>query len=209
MKKFLFSLPLICLSLGCAVSYSVGVNGYSSSGQSLQIRQDSSIQVVADSNAPNPILEKEIGMKIRKLLNKKGYSIATDQANYYLLFDYGMNSGQTVSDTFPVYHPGIYCDYPFSGIYSHSYTTYIPYTTVVYTRWLVLKLIDGNAYRTSSKAKPLWIGEVVSAGTNSDLRELINYMLIAAFEHFGRDTGKRVNVLFSEDDERLKLLMEP
>jgi len=206
---FLFSLPLICLSLGCAVSYNVGVNGYSSSGQILQIQQESSIHVVEDSNATNPLLEKEIGMKIRKLLNKNGYSIATDEADYYLLFNYGMNSGQTVTDTIGIYHYGIYNDYPFSGMYSHSYPTYIPYTTVVYTRWLVLKLIDGKAYRASSKAKPLWIGEAVSTGTNSDLRERINYMLIAAFEHFGQDTGKRVNVLFTEDDERLKLLTEP
>jgi len=208
MKMCLFSLPLICLSLGCAVSFNVGVNGYSSSGQALQIQQESSIYVVADSNATNPILKKEIGMKIQKLLNKKGYSIGTDNANYYLLFDYGMNSGQTVTDTIGIYHPGVYCEYLSSGIYRHSYTTYVPYSTVVYTRWLVLRLIDGEAYRASQKAKPLWIGEVMSAGPSSDLRELINYMLIAAFEHFGEDTGKRVNKVFLEDDERVKLLME-
>ncbi len=208
MKTCFFSIPLIFLSLGCAVSYNVGVNGYSSSGQTLQIHQASSIYVVADSNAPNPILEKEIEMKIQKLLNKKGYSIGTDEANYYLLFDYGINSGRTVTDTIPIYHPSAYCEYPFSGVYWHSYTTYVPYSTVVYTRWLVLRLIDGKAYRTSQKAKPLWIGEVMSAGPSSDLRELINYMLIAAFEHFGEDTGKRVNELFLEDDERVKLLME-
>lgn len=206
MKTSLFSLPLICLSLGCAAPYNVGVNGYSSSGQTLQIHQESSIYVVADSNAPNPILKKEIGMKIQKLLNKKGYSIGTDEANYYLLFDYGMNSGQTVTDIFPIYYPGVYYDYSFSGAY--SYTTHVPYSIVIYTRWLVLRLIDGKDYRTSRKAEPLWIGEVTSAGPSSDLRELINYMLIAAFEHFGENTGKRVNEVFLEDDERIKLLME-
>ena len=208
MKTCLFSLPLICLSLGCATSYNVGVNGYSSSGQRLQIHQESSIYVVADSNAPNPILEKEIGMKIQKLLNEKGYSIGTNEANYYLLFDYGINSGRTVTDTIGIYQPGPYYEYPFSGVYWHSYTAYVPYSTVIYTRWLVLRLIDGKAYRTSQKAKPLWIGEVTSTGPSADLRELINYMLIAAFEHFGQDTGKRVNEVFLEDDERVKLLME-
>lgn len=208
MKTCLFSLPLICLSLGCATSYNVGVNGYSSSGQRLQIPQESSIYVVADSNAPNPILEKEIGMKIQKLLNEKGYSIGTNEANYYLLFDYGINSGRTVTDAIPIYQPGPYYEYPFSGVYWHSYTTYVPYSTVIYSRWLVLRLIDGKAYRTSQKTKPLWIGEVTSTGPSADLRELINYMLIAAFEHFGQDTGKRVNEVFLEDDERVKLLME-
>lgn len=208
MKTCLFSLPLICLSLGCAVSYSVGVNGYSSSGQTLQIHQASTIHVVVDSNAPNPILEQEIGMKIQKILNTKGYNIGTEESNYYLLFDYGINSGRTVTDTITLYHPSAYYEYPFSGVYWHGYTTYMPYSTVVYTRWLLLRLIDGKAYRTSQKAKPLWIGEVMSAGPSSDLRELINYMLIAAFEHFGEDTGKRVNELFLEDDERVKLLIE-
>ncbi len=119
-----------------------------------------------------------------------------------------MSSGQNVTKTFPIYHSGVYCDYPFSYGYGYGYTTYVPYSTVVYTRWLVLRLIDGIAYRTSQKAKPIWIGEVTSAGTSSDLRKLINYMLIAALEHFGQDTGKRVNELFFEDDERIKLLME-
>lgn len=161
-----------------------------------------------DSNAINPILETEIEMKIQKLLNEKGYRIGTDQANYYLLFDYGIYSGQTVTETIPIYYPGDYCDYPYSGFYRFNYTAYLPYSTVVYNRWFVLRLFDGKVYRISHKAEPLWIGEVMSTGPNSDLREMINYMLIAAFEHFGQDTGKRVNKFFSEDDERVKFLTE-
>jgi hypothetical protein len=68
--------------------------------------------------------------------------------------------------------------------------------------------MGGKDYRISQKAEPLWIGEITSAGPSPDLRELINYMLTAAFEHFGEDTGKRVNEFFSEDDERVKLLIE-
>jgi hypothetical protein len=206
MKHLLFSLSLICLSLGCAASYNVGVNGYSSSGQTLQIQKESSIQVVPDSNAPNPILEKEIAAKIQKLLNKKGYTTETDKADYYLLFDYGISSGRYVTRTYPVYHSGLYCDYPFSYGYSHGYTTYMAYSSIVHDRWLVLKLFDSKTYRTNKKAGPLWIGEAASSGPGSDLRNLINYMLVAALEHFGRDTGKRVNELFSEDDERVKSL---
>ena len=205
MKTCLFLLPLMCISLGCGISYNVGVNAYSSSGRSLQIQQESSINVIADGNTPNPILAKEIGMKIQKLLTKKGYSIGTDEADYYLRFDYGMNTGQTITDIIPIYRRAYY-GYPFSSVYSHGYTTYLPYSTVVYTRWLVLKLIDGKAYRNSQEAEPLWISEVTSAGPGTDLRELINYMLIAAFEHFGEDTGKRVNELFLKEDEKVNFL---
>jgi hypothetical protein len=208
MKTCLFLLPLMCISLGCGVSYNVGVNAYSSSGRSLQIQQESSINVIPDGNTPNPILAKEIGMKIQKLLTKKGYSTGTDQADYYLLFNYGMNSGQTITDTIPIYHPSANYRYPFSSVYNHGYTTYLPYSTVVYTRWLVLRLIEGKAYRTSRKAEPIWISEVTSAGPGTDLRELINYMLIAAFEHFGEDTGKRLNELFLKEDEKVNFLKE-
>ena len=34
---------------------------------------------------------KEIAAKIRTLLNENGYATASDQADYYLLFDYGIN----------------------------------------------------------------------------------------------------------------------
>jgi len=208
MKNLIFSLPLICLGLGCAASYNVGVNGYSSSGQTLQIQKESSIQVVPDSNAPNPILEKEIAAKIQKLLNKKGYTTETDKADYYLLFDYGISSGRYVTRSYPVYHSDLYCDYPFSYGYRHGYTTYMAYSSIVYDRWLVLRLIDSNDYKAFRKSKPLWIGEAASSGPGSDLRKLINYLLVAALEHFGRDTGKQVNVLFSDNDERIKPLTE-
>jgi len=160
--------------------------------------------VVTDSNAPNPFLEKEIGMKIQKLLNAKGYNTGTEQTSYYLLFDYGIDSGRTVTDTIPIYHPsGYYKDPPF---FAPGYTTYLPYSEVIYTRWLVLRLVDGRVYRSSQEVKPLWIGEVTSAGSSSDLRRVVNYMLIAAFEYFGKDTGRQVNEVIMEDDERVKLL---
>ena len=208
MKVCLFSLPIICLSLGCAASYSVGVNGYSSTGQTLQIPHGSSIFVVTDSNVPNPILEKEVGTKIEKLLTKKGYNIETDKANYYLLFDYGIDSGRTVTDTIPIYHPSAYGEYPFPTVRLHAYTTYMPYSAAIYTRWLILRLIGGKDYIISQKAEPLWIGEITSAGMSSDLRELINYMLVAAFEHFGEDTGRQVTDVILKNDERVQLLME-
>ena len=88
------------------------------------------------------------------------------------------------------------------------YLMLLPLIFMSDTRWLVLKLIDGKAYRLSNNAEPLWISEVASTTPGSDLREITNYMLIAAFEHFGQDTGTRVNELFSEDDERIKLLIE-
>ncbi len=209
MRLYLFSLAIISLCVGCGASYSVGVNGYVASGQSLQIREAASISVVVDSNAPNPILEKEVGAKIEKLLTERGYHIGRDRADYYLRFSYGIDAGRTVTEAIPIHRPMIYDEYPFSGFYWHGYTTYVPYSEVIHTRWLILRLFEGQADRASKNAQPLWIGEVTSAGTSSDLRELLNYMLVAAFEHFGQDTRRQISTAISPDDERVLRLTEP
>jgi hypothetical protein len=199
----------MCLCVGCGASYSVGINGYSATGQSLQIPETASIAVVIDSNVPNPILEKEVGAKIERLLTENGYRLAQDKADYYLLFDYGIDAGRTVTDAVPIHRPMLYDEYPFSGFYWHGYTTYMPYSEVIHTRWLILKIIEGRAYEASKSAEPLWIGEITSAGASSDLRELLNYMLVAAFEHFAEDTRRQLATAISRDDERVRLLTEP
>jgi hypothetical protein len=209
MKLSLILLPVMFLSLGCAASYSVAVNGYSATGQAVRIPQDASISVVTDSNVPNPILEKEIATKIEKLLAEQGYNTKAEKPDYYLLYDYGIDAGQTVTDMVPIHYPGFYRPYPYSSVRWFGYTTYVPYSEVIHTRWLTLKLTEGQAYRASKSFEPIWIGEVASAGMSSDLRELINYMLIAAFEHFAQDTQRQVTEIIYQNDERVWLLTGP
>jgi Domain of unknown function (DUF4136) len=208
MKLYLFSLPVICFCVGCGTSYSVAINGYSTTGQAVQIPQAASISVVTDGNAPNPILEKEVGMKIRKLLTEKGYSVQAGKADYYLRFTYGIDTGRTITEAIPMQQPMFYGEYPFSDFYWYGSTTYVPYSEVIHTRWLVLKLFEGPAYRASKKATPVWIGEVTSAGTSTDLRDLLNYMLVVAFEHFGQDTGRQISTVIQGNDERVLQLTE-
>ncbi len=208
MKVCLFVLPTICLGLGCQASYNVGVNGYSSTGRTLEIPRSSSIAAVASREVPNPIFQKEIGTKIRKILTDMGYGNETDQPDYYLLFDYGIDSGRSVTDAIPIYRPGRYYEDRFSPFHEHGYMTYIPYTSVVYTRWLVLKLVEGEAYAKSRQAEPLWICEVASAGVSSDLREVIDYLLVAAFEHLGQDTGRQIIEVIHKSDERVRAVAE-
>lgn len=206
MRLCLLALAAICSCAGCGASYRLEINGYSGAGRSLQIPDAASIAVVTDSNAPNPILEKEVATKIEKLLAENGYRVGQKEADFYLLFDYGIDAGRTVTDAVPIHRPVFYDDYPFSGFYWHGYTTYMPYSEVLHTRWLILKLIEGQAHRASRQAEPVWIGEITSVGTSSDLRELLNYMLVAAFEHFAEDTGRQISVAIPADDERVHLL---
>ena len=208
MRLCLISLPLMCFGLGCAASYNVGVNGYSSTGQSLAISEGSSFAVVTDRDVANPIFQKEVGTKVRRILTDMGYANSAAQADYYLLFDYGIDSGRSVTDAIPVHRSGYYDEHRFSPFHNHGYTTYIPHTSVVYTRWLVLKLIEGKAYTESQQAEPLWICEVASAGGSSDLREVVDYMLVAAFEHLGQDTGRQLVEVIYRGDERVRVLAE-
>ncbi|MEJ2704796.1 MAG: hypothetical protein P8Z79_20360 [Sedimentisphaerales bacterium] len=209
MKLCLLSLPVMFLSLGCATSYNVVVNGYSSTGKNVEIPQGASISVVTDSNVPNPILEREVATKIDRLLRDDGYSTEAATPDYYLLFDFGINGGQVVTDIVPIHHPGFYYPYRHPYFRWYGYTTYVPYSEVVYMRWLSLKLIDGKDYRASESAEPLWIGDVASAGMNSDLRQVINYMLIAAFDHFGQDTQRQIVETIPANDQRVLWLEQP
>lgn len=206
MRRLLVAVPIMCLVIGCEGSYIVGVNGYSSTGQILQIPRGSSITVIADSNAPNPILEREIKTKIETLLTEKGFGVKTEGADYYVAFNYGIDSGRAVTGAVPVWYSDPYCGYPHAYGHGHGYVAYAPYAEIVYTRWLVLKILDADAYRASKKAEPLWIGEVTSVGLESDLRGLLDYMLIAGFDHFAQDTGRRVSENISKKDERIWLL---
>tara|TARA_B100001964_G_C14103475_1_gene540432 strand:+ start:92 stop:976 length:885 start_codon:yes stop_codon:yes gene_type:complete len=59
-----------------------------------------------------------------------------------------------------------------------------------------------------AKLEPIWIGEVENNGNNPDLREVINYLIIAGFEHLGESTGKQQFHSLSSGDKRIKALNE-
>jgi hypothetical protein len=206
MKTVIFLLLLICLSTGCS-RIEVRVNGFTSTGTALQLPAHTSIAVAEDPNAQNPIFEKEIAGKIQKLLSSKGYSLpSSEKTEYNFTFHYGIDSGRTITGAMPIHHPvGPVTAHPYYGA---GYTTYMPYSHTVYTRWLILYLTDAKKFKETRKIEHVWIGEVISSGSSTDLRSVINYMLVAAFDHFGENTKKQIRKMLPEDDERVKLLME-
>jgi hypothetical protein len=70
----------------------------------------------------------------------------------------------------------------------------------LYDRWLVLNVVEGPAYRTQKLSRPVWVGEARSVGTSSDLRTVLNYLLVADFREFGRNTGKAVTMEIRADN---------
>ena len=195
-------LPIILLfglSLtGCAPSaYSIKVNGYTDLTAPTWLPAGSSFFVIDNREAKNPLLEKEIKDKINKLLEKYGYRVATqEQADYYLFFAYGLGQERSVTVAMPDYYPfglgfgGGYRSYFFVS----PYVGYYPYTETIYDRWLLINVVDGKYYREKGQWRAIWVGEARSAGASADLRTVINYLLLADFQQFGKNTGKAVTV---------------
>ena len=67
-------------------------------------------------------------------------------------------------------------------------------SATLYDRRLLIKVVEGPAYRNQKTSPPVWVGEAHSVGTSSDLRQVLNYLLVADFKEFGKNTGKAVTV---------------
>ena len=213
------SMVLICLvcCCGCRTVYQARVNGYSASGRVIEIPRTSSIAVLNNSNAPNPLLEKEVARKVARLLKDNGYNPVATDADYYLMFNYGIDSGQTITSIVPVHSPGNLMTYRipdgaggyrYSTIHTPGQTDYMKRTETVYNSILVLRLFKDRPSKENNDIEPLWIADVTVSANQPDLRDLINYMLIAGFDHFGQHTGKAVIKRFKIPDERAEHLVE-
>ncbi|MFA5114808.1 MAG: DUF4136 domain-containing protein [Candidatus Omnitrophota bacterium] len=209
-----FFLSLLFLS-GCASYYAVTVNDYLDITETPDpIPAGASFCVLANKNENNPILDNEIKAKIEKLLVESGYKIASyEKADFYLSFSYSVSSGRRATELRPVFQAGqteTVQTYKSSGKTSTSiinlpgYTTYVPYRITVFTSSLTLNVLDAASLRANNQKKIIWIGENSSASQNSEIRDTINYLLVASFENFGRNTGRSIKTEISTNDTRVK-----
>jgi hypothetical protein len=191
----------ICAA-GCTTSYTVHVNGFSEFEE--PIKEKASIYVAVDANSQNPIFDKEIKARIEMLLKSRGYIPAPDveQAEYRLVFQVGLDSHGVTSYT-PFYHPysGFYNRY--WGNYDLGYTRYVPYFETFYDQWLIMKVFDAGFADALENGKVVWIGEAMISTDAADLRQIVNYLLVAGFEYFGVDTNRQITLAIGPDDPRI------
>ncbi len=194
------------------------------------------IGVVVQIEPDEPLLAREIASKVGAILEEKGYAVGeAEEAEYVLLCAAGMDPGETRVDYTPVYSGGgYYRTYYQRGrwrtrvVTTHlpGYTTYVPYTYTVYPSGLSATLMkkdlirgapEGEAEAEEEAGRPpdesladatVWRCVTLSAGTTSDLRWIVNHMLLATFDRFGEDTSKQLRVAIPKDDERVTLLAE-
>lgn len=192
---------VFCLS-GCSTTYTIRVNGYTDPATQAQVRPGASIFIKENPDAPNPLLDKEIKEKLTKLLARRGYAVTTNErADFYLFYKYGMGEPKSVVSG-PGYYGGFGWGVGFGGggwgwggpvgyvgIPLGGYPTDV---TPLYDRWLQLTVVEGPPYLTQKITRPVWVGEAHSLGSSADLRSVLNYLLVASFREFGKNTGKAV-----------------
>jgi hypothetical protein len=214
MQKPLGFLAMLVIGLwlsGCSsfASYTIKVNGYTDPSAAAQVNPGGSFCVMENKEAKNPLLEAEVKGKITKLLLTRGYPVTSfEKADYYLFFGYGLGEPRSVITTTPDYYgsigwgggygwggwggwggPSVYVGMPWGG-FSGS--------TSLYDRWLLINVVEGPAYRTQKISRPVWVGEAHSVGSSSDLRTVLNYLLVADFREFGKNTGKALTMEIKE-----------
>ncbi|OGR29096.1 MAG: hypothetical protein A2139_06710 [Desulfobacca sp. RBG_16_60_12] len=203
----------LCLpSCSSVASYNIKVNGYTDPGAPAQVKPGGSFFVMENKEAKNPLLEVEVKGKITQLLATRGYAVTTfEKADYYLFFGYGMGEPRSVNVATPDYYgsvgwgmgygrggwggwggPSVYVGMPWGGYAADGAT--------LYDRWLLINVVEGPAYRTQKLSRPVWVGEAHSLGSSSDLRTVLNYLLVADFKEFGKNTGKAVTMEISAQD---------
>ncbi len=215
--KIVLLMSLAAFITGCSTKYHVHINGFLDTAHSPKITPSACILIVEDEESDNPIFHSEVKRKIKTLLVSKGFTVCSpESADYQLLFGYGMDSGRTIQGTRMVHEPSQFVTIRRSNSKGgHSYSTIhvpgstysVPYSHTVFSHWLTLYLYDvSQAEEASVPSSPLWIGEISSSDSSSDLREIINPMLVAAFEHFGENTHKRIREIIARADPRINQL---
>ncbi len=210
MKKTLVAMFILlagCGLCGCGPAvYHVNINGYTDPTAPGVLAPGASVFVIENQKAQNPLLEKEIKEKINKILTRQGYEVVPyDQAQFYLFFSYGIGQERAANvvmpDYFTSYGFGLgggtgWRSVPF--VFAAPFFSFYPGPESTYDRWLLINVADGKHYREKGEFRTVWVGEARSTGTSQDIRVVIDYLLLADFQQFGRNTGKAISVEISE-----------
>jgi hypothetical protein len=214
---FLAVVVLGCWLSGCAKYYYVKVNGYTALSAPEEIKPGGSFFVMENEKAANPLLEAEIKQKIHKLLEARGYSVTSfEKADYLLFFSYGLGEPRTVA--VPEYYGGLGWGWGWGGGYwgggpsvwvgGPPYWAWDTDSATLYDRWLQINVVNGPVYRNQALSKPVWVGEARSTGASADLRTVLNYLLVADFQEFGRNTGKAVTKKINRAAPQVEVLIK-
>jgi len=190
---------LVLLITGMAISCGlvrgqrvyVEANGYTR-GETIPV-SGKRIYVESSEKAVNPLLEEEVAKKIKRALTLKGYSPVENlsEADYRLVYEYGIDKGQIITQTTGGSSPGTQLNI-FSGQLETVQVTEVSTSSyTLFTRHLMLSLSPIQNLQ-SQPPKPLWVGEAVSRGSKNDLQNIIDFLIAASVNHLGQNTSHQV-----------------
>lgn len=171
-------------------------------------------------NHKDPMMSQEITTKIEHLLEKNGYLVEEEMhAHYYVLFDYHMEQfdqtvtvekyvpGQTITSYGSVLSNGKAKLYQGQTQTAGSFVS-VPEVHRFFNKALTIQVYDAKEYRNDAHAKPVWKETASCCDENDDLRDSLDYLLITAFEFFGRNTQKNIETIISSDDKDVSELRQ-
>lgn len=200
-----------CLFLtSCSNRYVVSSNTFVDYQEIPQGFAKGSSFCLVSKNNENILFSREVEKKIATLLEQDGFKIEhASTAQYTLLFDFAISSFSEVVNT-PKYIPGekqkttgnvsrsngTYTEYE-ESTESSGQTVYVQETHVFFKRTLTIEV------RNKHSEIPVWTGDFMSTGSSSDLREVMDYLLVSVVEYLGKNTGKCVTSSLSKNDKKI------
>lgn len=207
---------------GCTVA-EVGVNAYLDPALAPDPKVRLRMALTAEGRPVNPLLDREVAAKLALALSGLGQVLVPpDRADYIMFYSYGLGRPEVRTEMVPVTYGGgeewvtaVAPDGRRIGrmVPMDDWTTYDSVTVTYHPKRLLLKLfraVDAPAFQTAGKndpaPAPVWSVEAVIRTYSDDIREDIDYLIVAALEKYGRDTGRQVRVDLGFRDERVRKL---
>ncbi|MEX2530922.1 MAG: hypothetical protein WD960_09120 [Gemmatimonadota bacterium] len=191
--RLVLSVITCVASAGCApATFDLGVDALT--GRAGADLRTLTIGVVPNDARGSERLAPEVGEKIERLLESNGYTVVSpDSADVLILNGFGRGSSSEGLRGVLLPHGNMLGTFPASAGRD------LP--------WLMLAIARATDI-AGPEAQPqdvtwLWIAEVTSTGRSGEFHDIIDYMLIAAFEHFGRQTGRGAVVRLTVEDGRV------
>ncbi len=173
----------------------------------------------------NDLQFREFAGYVRKILSSLGYvEVNSPSAEIAIFMRYGMGQPTRVdySNSSPVFGfvgggtssftafsssgqvtMGTISSAPQLGVVGQNYNSGSYY---LYSRWLRLEAVDLVATGDTKNPVISWQTTVVSSGTSADLRLVFPYLIAAAKDYIGGNTGKMVNIVIRAGDKRVSAL---
>ena len=167
---------------------------------------DSTFYIEVPTAGDNRLFTKEVAQKIATVLRNKGYDVVRDAefADYTLSFTIGMKSFR---DTVMVPHyvpgpvktkrskalnsEGRWIDSVEETATSGTWVS-VEEERLVFKKDFTVRVYDVAKQEKTGDEEVVWTTSVSSSNGSDDLRAGVDYLLLAAFKHFGKNTQKKV-----------------